>query len=800
MSYLDDEQVASVDYCLPLPCSDQHLCDFIDWLVITAMAEQSPSRPAQDHEQRRIARKRQMQRIRSVLTGTAAPPSSASVKEPQGQSVSPLSLTMLVSQLSNPQLWRRHCRSYLNSAYHELQQPENWFVTPLPEGSLENFTKWRWLNPANSWRHRSVELWITSLPRIIVTVFASNYKFAIQPVVLIYGVSIAALNLFKNSIYTWLLHPCGIHLRTYWMATTIVMIVEGIWVMIHVGSLTPPQHYGSMTLTAFLTTYSNNGISGKQYLFMLISMTAYSRLFMLYQIHPVSIVGLLILLVRQTQFTWLVMGNVFSIQICQFLQLMLLQIMLLNLIYMVHMEDTYRQEFKTVWTHVLEKAFLEQCLDICQQDIHQPLERLVDLQERLLQTVAGACSVRKVLVCRTLLCGLEPLHVARALFAEMVKELAYSGHPLLTCAELPEDVVIRPDLEKVQLSRAVSKIISSFSSAAEGHHVKIFAEIDTSLAVIQVDWSMLSVILTNLVATALRNIRDYCIEQPRNKDLTNYILLKFVAIPSTEKVPFVAPRLMLINVCDSSNAAQKAVHAATRVQERENSPEYFAWNGAAASGDGNRERDGDRGKDREWESERDGSMSSQYGQSVCERLVCRVSPNPIFETIAVQTELSTVQRFTFPYHLTPQTHRAQEFIEAETDTGHLTVGVRTSTYLSSYQRLILSSPCKDHSVKASPNKQLVYLSGQTTAQRSEMTRFIKRFEAFGWKCSIKYILNLPSMHSVAGADCILLDQQLESISNVNISDTVCKLRCCGYNGVISVLLGAVDVDLSLIHI
>ena len=50
------------------------------------------------------------------------------------------------------------------------------------------------------------------------------------------------------------------------------------------------------------------------------------------------------------------------------------------------------------------------------------------------------------------------------------------------------------------------------------------------------------------------------------------------------------------------------------------------------------------------------------------------------------------------------------------------------------------------------------------------------------------------MHSVAGADCILLDQQLESISNVNISDTVCKLRCCGYNGVISVLLGAVDVD------
>ena len=87
--------------------------------VTTASAEQSPTRPAPGHEQRRIARKQQMQRIRTVLTGTAAPPSSPSVKEPQGEPARPSPFTTTVWQLSNPQFWRRHCRSYLSSAYHQ---------------------------------------------------------------------------------------------------------------------------------------------------------------------------------------------------------------------------------------------------------------------------------------------------------------------------------------------------------------------------------------------------------------------------------------------------------------------------------------------------------------------------------------------------------------------------------------------------------------------------------------------------------------------------------------------------------
>ena len=43
-------------------------------------------------------------------------------------------------------------------------------------------------------------------------------------------------------------------------------------------------------------------------------------------------------------------------------------------------------------------------------------------------------------------------------------------------------------------------------------------------------------------------------------------------------------------------------------------------------------------------------------------------------------------------------------------------------------------------------------------------------------------------HSVANADCVLIDQHLEELADINISDTVLKLRVCGFNGVIVLLL------------
>ena len=65
---------------------------------------------------------------------------------------------------------------------------------------------------------------------------------------------------------------------------------------------------------------------------------------------------------------------------------------------------------------------------------------------------------------------------------------------------------------------------------------------------------------------------------------------------------------------------------------------------------------------------------------------------------------------------------------------------------------------------------------------------VKRLESFGWNCAVKYIVKIPSTNSVGGADCVMIDQQLELSENVNICDTVLKLRVCGFNGLVVVVL------------
>ena len=370
--------------------------------------------------------------------------------------------------------------------------------------------------------------------------------------------------------------------------------------------------------------------------------------------------------------------------------------------------------------------------------------------------------------------------MAHMLVSEMVTGFAHAHYT----SECNESMPIRANNEIVQLNRAVAGILSGMSSSAEGLNVKIFSEIDNNLAVIRTDWKLLSMILINLVNTALRNIRDFCIAQPRNKDLVNYIKIKIVAIHSEAKLPFVHPRLMLINVCDTSNAASKLSSRAQALRAGAGSTGSTTA-GVTELG----QTDLFSVSDIAEQSDR---IASRYGQSLCEKLVKRVTKDAIFETIQVEAQYSTVQRFTYNYHLTPQTRRAQEFIDAESAKDYLTVMVCSRDYFNNYDRVIrptVRSVMRNGVQQRLPGiKQMVYLSGAEPEKRNETIQLVHHLETFGWSCVVKYVLKVPSMHTIGHADCVLIDQQLELIENVNISDTVLKLRVCGFNGIIAVVL------------
>jgi hypothetical protein len=361
---------------------------------------------------------------------------------------------------------------------------------------------------------------------------------------------------------------------------------------------------------------------------------------------------------------------------------------------------------------------------------------------------------------------LQPLQVSHALLSEMVSEFSYSQY--LAPVE-QTSAKVRYSAQIVHLSHCVASLVAAFSSSLEDHHVQIVAEMDPELAVVRVDWKMLSTVLTNLISAALRNIREYCIETPRRRDLLNTVFIKLTAIDSAKKVPFVTPRLMLVNVCDSSDAASR-LRGAT-FDPKGSVPEV---SGSASESD-----------------------MFRYGRSMCERLVRKVAMDPadaVFQSLySTESSLQTVQRFTFPYHLSSQTHRAREFIHAETSLPHLTIRVQPSALLSAYDRIIRPGARTQVSrngitIREASKKRIVLLTCVDPKLKSETLALADRLQSHGWKCVLKYVLRIPSLVSVGNADCVLIDQQLEVQENVSICDTVLKLRVCGFSGVIAVVL------------
>jgi hypothetical protein len=228
-----------------------------------------------------------------------------------------------------------------------------------------------------------------------------------------------------------------------------------------------------------------------------------------------------------------------------------------------------------------------------------------------------------------------------------------------------------------------------------------------------------------------------------------------------------------VNVCDSSNATSNL--------NRKTRPSDVRASGSTAILPENA-------------AERE---TFRYGRGLCERLVHHVatdSTSAVYQTLfSAESELQTVHRFTFPYRLSSQTHKAQEFLQAESNRPYLSIRVQPSTLLSAYKRIVRpGAPTKaDHNgltYRESGEKRIALLTSVDPQRRSETKELVSRLQSSGWACHLKYVLRIPSMVSVGTADCVLIDQQLELQENVSICDTVLKLRVCGFSGVIAVAL------------
>jgi signal transduction histidine kinase len=767
INYLDDAQITNLDYCLPLPSSDLHIVRFIEWLVGVHDREAARNAAAEAEVRDQGLHKRVAEGRRdSLQTGGKARVKGTASSSRGWWTVTRLFLAVAVALVDFVRSTAVGVTATLVLMRDCIYSKSMFFmVVPLPPGTLEGYTKWKILNPAGSWYHRSAEVWFRAFPRFIFGLFLETLVFKNQLTSVVPICFITGLMMVKESAYKFVLKPRGWKLHHYWL---IMPVLASLYYLISILQDTGSYDTKPMTLQEFQQTKFVDR-SGRQQLYGAILSSVAQRMYSMSWIHPLNLLLLVLTYARTTQVLWTVLRCLASLQMAQYLQIVYTQVTLLNMVYLTHQEHSYRAEFIATYDHILSKVFLDQCLDICQQDIRKPLEILLGRKNDLMQVLNRAALSRAFTIDKTVLTRLEPLQVSHMLLSEMVSEFGYSQYllPVVEGAAL-----VRQPVEALQLGRAVADIVSAFSSSSADYHVRLVAEVDHQLAVIRVDWRMLSVILTNLINAALRNIRDDCIETPRNKDLINTIFIKFVALNTEEKVPFVAPRVMLVNVCDSSSRA-------ALLRDNNATDEVDAASVTPATS-----------------SVLDASESTtfQYGRSMCGRLVQKVSPNPIFHTIySAESPLKTVQRFTFPYQLSPQTRRAQEHLLGESELPYVTVRVCPSTYWAAYERIVLprarTKPNR-HGVmtREQGKKHIVLLSCVDPKMKVETLALAGRLESYGWHCVLKYVLKVPSMQSIGVADCVLIDQQLELQERVSVCEIVLKLRVCGFSGLIAVVL------------
>jgi signal transduction histidine kinase len=764
-NYLDDAQFASVDYCMPLPCSDQHIGRFMDWLVeVHAKQEAIKAEVAATSATAAAARRQR------ATAGHQTARSEASFSVQSGTKTRPIgpdSLPLLVSPHYVVKSVIRAIRSTAASIQHAILSKDNFFLAVrLPPGTLESYTKWKLLNPSGSVYHHSTEITIVMFARFLISAILENTVVKHNRAPMALAMIACLMTMLRCISYRYILKPLGWHMYKYWLIPA--ALIGGYYVYVILQRTNYPA-IRDMTLAEFQDTDFTPGRTGTHLLYGQIQSGTTARLYALYLTHPINTMLFILIFIRNSQTLWAVMRNIASIQMCEYIQLLLVQMTALNLVYQIHLENTYRREFIAAYHHILARAFLDQCLEICQQDIRKPLEYLLARKGDLMKVLQHAAQSRVLTVDRALMEKLEPLQVSHALLSEMVNELTY--HPLLTSAE---NGSVRYSAEQVHLSHCVASLVAAFSSSLDDHHVQVVAEVDAQLAVVRVDWKMLSLVLTNLISAALRNIREYCIETPRRRDLLNTVFIKFTAIECSKNVPFVSPRLMLVNVCDSSSAASRVGRSAPPSDGKSSAPAL------AKAQDGSSDRE-----------------MFRYGRGLCERLVRRVavdSVRSVYQTLySAESELQTVQRFTFPYHLCSQTHKAQDFLHGETSLPYLTIRVQPSTLLSAYTRIV--RPCAPTQMnrhglvfREPGEKRIVLLTSVDPKLRPGTMGLIARLQSGGWKCVIKYVLRVPSLASIGAADCVLIDQQLELQENVNICDTVLKLRVCGFSGIIAVAL------------
>jgi signal transduction histidine kinase len=813
-NYLDPHQATVFNYCLPLPCTNRSIDEFMLYLAAAMEMKCQSNQPVQRKrnnatlataggdfaeetekvQEKTTAANQQASRERSWVSFTSMP------------AVSVLKYFGLSRHRVNQAL-RKFYRSRVVAVYRSgIHCMEELYglvsVIPIPPQLQESYMTWKLVNPAWSVHHPSCEmLCLIALRLVMMGMEASEVSSRLTT---FYFIVVAIVMAGVGHVHKMLLEPCGVRLHVFWFLLHVFAVVVGAVTLV-MDSDQPATTARGLTMHEFMRYKFDNGLSGAHVVIYLATGLSYMRMNAYYGPHPVKHLIIPVVVAVFSNRIWKMLIAVASWQLCQFIQLIFVQVAVLNMIYLVYLENAYRREFLAAHDHILSKAFIDQCLHVCQHEVRKPLQALLEHQNELWLVLAHVARARELVIDAALMTKLEPLHLSRLLLSEMRSELEYDSTDAAPMQLVP-----------VQLPRAVAELISGFYSSSDEVNVRIYAEVDTKLSVVLVDWKMLSVILTNMLNIALKNIRAECSETQRKKDFQHKILVKFVSLEAPANVAFVHPRSMLVNVCDESDAATKSYKCAMAYKTKKEGLElsapsrsYFGAASAAVANVGLSEQR----KEHTGVTDFIDGLVSRYGHTVCEKLVNKYSIDPLFQTICpAEGVFKTVQRFTFVYRESAQTHKAYGYVSAEATREFVCVSVLPSMYHYAYSHLFsppsgslsarlacdarftaLSQADKNKVRAKLKLKTLLYLNAVVPEQRQDAINLRARIERGGWHCSIKYLLGIPRMSTLATADCLLIDQQLEQRENVMVDDLVLKLRVCGFNGVIAVLLRAEGV-------
>lgn len=376
----------------------------------------------------------------------------------------------------------------------------------VPEHQLDNFAKWRFMNPGGDIYHHTTN--VEFFTCFMGALFGYEWVKGLGSVrIVAISLGWAVLLVYRKSIYFALTR--FLSFLSFWIIFSFVNSAMAIPVTFaSVGRIIAQNiRYHSVEDLfmdrSFVETMIRNGI---QIVFALILLPLNLKYFSEFLSWPISLITIVSQIGRGFFFVLYVFEPFLQGFIQRLVMALLIHLYLILLINIISSEALFRDEFCQLHELIVARSYLEKCLVLARQLV-QPLENVLDAQEELLDCIVTEAVGGRVLVHELFLGAMRDIQLSSLMMEHLHLDLRMTREQDWLMQQ--ERSVLIGRMRTVLLPCVVQDVCACFQEECYGLGIQFCMRFAPEVTQIRVEESLLRTTLAELCRRALEHIQEH---------------------------------------------------------------------------------------------------------------------------------------------------------------------------------------------------------------------------------------------------------------------------------------------------